>query len=355
MTDPVIPPQRRMDAVSVVIPTYNRARFIARTLRSVLGQTVAPVDVTVVDDESTDDTEAVCAEFAPSVRYVRQRNAGPSAARNRGIRESRGEWIAFLDSDDVWHPRKLEVQLAALSATGARWALSGCNRIDPDDAVVSGRSGWEAVFPVFSARHATPRQHFGGALERRTLQVDEEEYELFTGDAYELLFHGNFGLPSSAIVARSLIDEAGTWDEEFRAAQAEDTEFFHRLSAYAPVVVVADPLLDYRVGHASVMSAADLSPQIRGALRSLDRAVQLRPGAGDGVRRAYLSGRRRLQRRLAYMRLSLHDGRGAREALADGWRRDRSFSLGAAGILLASFLPPSALGAVHRIKRALRS
>ena len=100
--------------VSVVIPTYNRARVLPRAIDSALAQTVRPREIIVVDDGSTDETAARLSQcYADAVRIVRQENAGVSAARARGVAEAGGDWIAFLDSDDEWLPEKLAVQAAA--------------------------------------------------------------------------------------------------------------------------------------------------------------------------------------------------------------------------------------------------
>jgi glycosyltransferase involved in cell wall biosynthesis len=101
--------------ISVLIPVFNGARFLAAALESVAGQTHAALETIVVDDGSTDDSAAVAARFA-FARVVRQDNRGPGAARNRAFAEARGEHIAFLDSDDLWRPAKLEHQLAELAA-----------------------------------------------------------------------------------------------------------------------------------------------------------------------------------------------------------------------------------------------
>ena len=109
-------------SVSVVIPAYNRAKTIAYCLDSVCNQTVPPCEIIVVDDCSTDATVEVVNDYShlhPSVRcVVLERNSGAQAARNRGIVEARGEWIAFQDSDDEWLSGKLEKQIAALAAVG---------------------------------------------------------------------------------------------------------------------------------------------------------------------------------------------------------------------------------------------
>jgi glycosyltransferase involved in cell wall biosynthesis len=106
---------KRNPKVSVVIPTYNRAAKVGDTIESVLTQTVTDLEIIVVDDGSSDDTGKVLGEgFGDRIRYYAQANQGVSAARNNGIAEARGEWIAFLDSDDIWESEKLEWQFKAL-------------------------------------------------------------------------------------------------------------------------------------------------------------------------------------------------------------------------------------------------
>ncbi len=98
--------------VAVVIPAYNAEKLLPRALRSVLTQTVAPREVLVVDDGSSDGTSDVARSFGAPVRCIRQENAGAAAARNRGIAEATAEWIAFLDADDWWEPERLALGLA---------------------------------------------------------------------------------------------------------------------------------------------------------------------------------------------------------------------------------------------------
>ena len=100
------------DAISVVIPTYNRAHLIKESIQSVLDQTLQPYEIIVVDDFSTDNTEEVVNSFnSPLIKYIKnQRKKGANGARNTGILMAQGEFIAFHDSDDVWLPEKLELQ-----------------------------------------------------------------------------------------------------------------------------------------------------------------------------------------------------------------------------------------------------
>ena len=146
-------------SISVVIPAYNRAELIGETLRSLLNQTVPAAEIVVVDDGSTDSTaEVVESEFAafsrqfaanqpsaighlplPRLRLIRQENAGPGAARNRGLAESTGEFIHFFDSDDIAAPNKQEVQLRALQESGADIALGPWIKGRIDEETAGGR------------------------------------------------------------------------------------------------------------------------------------------------------------------------------------------------------------------------
>ncbi len=172
--------------VSVIVPSYNRSPWSGATLRSVLAQSTPVQELIVIDDGSTDDTAAVVSAFGASVRYVRQDNAGVSEARNYGARLATGEYLAFVDSDDLWHPRKLEAQLTALQQSGAQWSITGCDVIGLDDSVIPGHEGFEAVFPLFSDDRVSaeeffdhldhrPDEHGNAHRDRDEQQVQAEE------------------------------------------------------------------------------------------------------------------------------------------------------------------------------------
>jgi len=341
-------------SITVVVPTYNRAALLDVTLRSILAQTVSVGEIIVVDDGSTDETPSVCARQPKNVRYLRQENTGlPAFGRNRAIAEATGEWIAFCDSDDRWHPRKLEIQLAAIEATGAQWAVSGFGLIDPEGAPVPVEGlGFGREFPVFKQLKRTPADHFGRWLTKLVVNTPTGPVDVFAGDAFGMLFEGNVCLTSSAMVKRDLIARAGGYDPAF---MPEDTEFFHRLSAHAPVAIVMSALLDYRIGHASMMSVRDVAPFIQSALKSIDKAARLRPQLTPVERSAHRRGRARLRLGLAYQRLSSLDRTGARQAVVDGWRQGELLSARSLAILVASLLPSPALEALHSAKRGLRA
>jgi glycosyltransferase involved in cell wall biosynthesis len=102
-------------SISVVIPAFNASKYIAQTIKSVLQQTLPADEVLVIDDGSTDNTGAIAASFGSPVRVIRTPNSKLPAARNRGVKEAKGEWIAFVDADDLWADNKLERQMQELS------------------------------------------------------------------------------------------------------------------------------------------------------------------------------------------------------------------------------------------------
>jgi glycosyltransferase involved in cell wall biosynthesis len=105
-----------LSLISCVVPVFNGERYLAEAIESILNQTYRPIEIIVVDDGSTDGTAAVAARYGDRIRYVKQDNGGPPTARNLGLRMAAGDFVAFLDSDDLWHPEKLQRQMACFEA-----------------------------------------------------------------------------------------------------------------------------------------------------------------------------------------------------------------------------------------------
>lgn len=122
------------DLVSIIMPSYNTGRFIEETIRSVLVQTYENWELIIVDDCSTDDTDAVVATFTdPRIHYLKnEKNSGAAVSRNWALREANGRWIAFLDSDDLWHPEKLEKQIAFMAQNGYAFSYTNYSEINED-------------------------------------------------------------------------------------------------------------------------------------------------------------------------------------------------------------------------------
>ena len=133
------------DLVSIIMPSYNTGRFINETIKSVLSQSYSNWELIIVDDCSTDNTDEVVAPYLADgrIRYVKNdMNIGAAVSRNRALREAKGRWIAFLDSDDLWEPTKLEAQIAFMENNGYSFSYTAYCEIDessdPNGRVVSG-------------------------------------------------------------------------------------------------------------------------------------------------------------------------------------------------------------------------
>jgi len=339
--------------VSVVIPSYNRAEWLPATVQSVLAQTHPSTEILIIDDGSTDNTAEVCARFPAPVRHLRQSNAGVGAARNHGMREARGELIALLDSDDVWEPTKLEVQVALHRLRPEiGWSVTNAITIGLDGAVLSGRQGFERNFSLFDGLGVGAEEFFARWFERVELEAAGTRHVAWCGDAFAPLFLGNFTSPTCVLLARSLVRWVGGFDESFRLA--EETEYFHRVAARAPLGVITTPLFRWRVGQlVSLVSAQNVVTLIENALTSGDRAAKLRVPIAPAAQAAREQGRRRLLTDLAYTQLSIREGRAARAAVRDARRA------GASGMRLTlisalGMLPAPVLSVLHALKRRLR-
>jgi GT2 family glycosyltransferase len=204
--------------VSVVVPTHDRAGLLPRALASVRRQTFTDHEIIVVDDGSTDDTERVLRDLGVPLRYLRQRHAGVSAARNRGVAAARGEWIAFLDSDDEWLPEKLARQMAFIAARGG---VDACQTEE-----IWMRNGVR-VNP--GLRHRKP-----------------------SGDIFLPSLARCLVSPSAVVIRRTLLDAAGGFDEGLPAC--EDYDLWLRVAVGAPVHLVPELLTIRYAGHAGQLS-----------------------------------------------------------------------------------------------------
>jgi glycosyltransferase involved in cell wall biosynthesis len=339
--------------VSVVVPTYNRADRLKDTVASILAQTVQPAEVLIVDDGSRDDTARVCRDFPSPVRYLYRENGGSGAARNTGMLAAKGEYLAFLDADDVWEPTKLEVQLA-LHAAHPEIGWSATNHFTTDRAnqPLPGVQGFARDLPAFKAAGLEPEELFALAMTRSELVAAGGRHAAYTGDAFELSFYGNLVYPSCAMLHRSVMDRAGLFDETLRCAV--DTEYFHRVSAYAPIGIVMTPLFRWRRGPGeTIVSSANMEQLVRNGLLSIDRAAQLRR-LSSGAQTRYVESRRRLLLRLAYIELSNLNRAAARHTIRRAWAEGASVTPKALGIYGASLLPGAALRGLAQLKRRLR-
>lgn len=205
---------------SVVIPTYNYARFVTEAVASVLGQEYPHFEVIVVDDGSTDDTQAQLTPVMGRIRYIRQKNQGLSAARNAGIQAARGEYIALLDSDDAWHPRKLALQARYLADHPETGVLA-------TEHLLNLANGWPKV-----ADHGTPV---------RAYPLDE-------------LVMRSWFAPSSVVIRKESFNRVGPFDIGLRSV--EDRDMWIRIACHFPVQQLRVPLCWYRIHDANMSHEA---------------------------------------------------------------------------------------------------
>jgi len=204
---------------SIIIPTYNRAHTLMRALDSVVAQTDQDIDIIVVDDGSTDDTPTLVTSRYLNVTYINQHNRGVSAARNTGIKQAKGEWIALLDSDDAWHHSKLEQQFCELKKTNKR--ICHTNEI------------WY--------RHG-----------KRVNAMKKHEKRGGWIFQYNLPFCRIS--PSSVVIHRSIFEHVGLFNETLPAC--EDYDLWLRICAHYPVLYLDKPLTLKYGGHADQLSKA---------------------------------------------------------------------------------------------------
>lgn len=275
-----------MPDTSVVVPTYNRARLIRKTILSLLNQTLPPAQIIVVDDGSTDNTREVLREFAEKVEYVWQPNGGDGSARNTGLRMAKCEYVAFLDSDDLWLPNKLEIQRHDLESTGYAWTFSDVSIFSEEDLDVKG---------LYSEKAPKPQCGFVGP---------------------KLLF-GNFIASPSPLIRRAVFDQVGEFAVREELDAHADWDMWLRIAANHKLSYVPKVLAKYRVHAASKTKGATAYSAHINRRTVLERAVRLAPAVyapfyGDALALEFVRAGRAL--------LGTGDLQGARAAARDALR-----------------------------------
>ena len=226
--------------VSAIIPTYNNAQTLARAIDSALTQAFdGPWEIIIVNDGSTDHTAEIIAGYGGQVRSIEQSNAGAAAARNAGVRAAQGDYLAFLDADDEWTPRKLQVMTAVLEGS--------------PEAVLA-YSDFIAINPLGERSLKTP-MHGSPSLD-------------------DLLDHGFGFFPTVLLVRRTAFLECGGFSEEFHGAGFEDAFFALTAREREEFVHVNQPLALYYEAEPAITAV-----KYRNGLRVLARLVRDRYGA----------------------------------------------------------------------------
>jgi glycosyltransferase involved in cell wall biosynthesis len=229
----------RARGVSVIIPAYNYVQFLERAVRSAFAQQYRPIEVIVVDDGSTDGTPTLCsqlqAEFS-ELRYIRQANAGLSAARNTGIASATLPFVAFLDADDEWLPDMLATVMAGFASQPPSTPVVACNsyRVDPAGAPIGEKNTYPRGDRYFTAADILLKTRF---------------------------------MPSSAVARRAAFDFTGLFDTTLRSS--EDRDMWLRLAAvHGPIQYLDKPLVRIRRHGANMSRNAD---RMRQAMRCVLR------------------------------------------------------------------------------------
>ena len=210
---------KRNPLVSVIIPTYNRGWIIKEAIDSVLAQDYTEFELIVVDDGSTDHTSDVLDSYGDDIKVLFQKNKGVSAARNRGIAEASGKFIAFLDSDDLWLPQKLTVQIEFFNQT-------------PDALICQTEEVW-----IRNGLRVNPKKRH------------KKPSGMIFNPSLELCLVS----PSAVMIRRSLFGRVGKFDETLPAC--EDYDLWLRISCRFPVHLIDTPLIIKRGGHGDQLSS----------------------------------------------------------------------------------------------------
>jgi hypothetical protein len=312
--------------VSVVIPAWNAAAFVGEAIESARAQTWPHLEVIVVDDGSTDETPAALRRYddAPDVRVIRQDNAGPAAARNRGVEAGRGEFIAFLDADDLWRPTKVRKQLDAFRRNpklGLVYTLYDCSIRDE-------RGQW--------VEDTSRNRRYAGRQD-----------ELCRGWCFrQVVEHAFIALPS-VLIPRPVLDRVGLFDTGLTTA--EDRHLYARIARRYPIDYVDEELVTVRRHGANLSGDPGVDPQTFDFFRKIAQMFpDCAPRRAPWMRQALA----RIGRETGFDSLYQGQMRHARRAL---WQacRYRPTRLSNWLLLLAALLPGCALRAIRSLKRRL--
>lgn len=270
---------------SVIIPAYNSARTLGRAIESVLAQTWPAHEIIVVDDASSDGTGEVAAAFGTRIRYLRrEQNEGVSAARNYGVDQTTGDWLAFLDADDWYFPDRLRLHAEWIAEDDTLDFLTGDYEYRDDSGVLLGLS---------MNQHASGRMMRRKAGREPRVVMQDSEFEAFVAD--------HFGDTHTISVSRSLFLRAGGYPLGFKVC--EDVHLLARIVALSSRAgVICQPMGVYLIHGASATRRDPVAAQRENVRTLLDlkaRAGDFPPAVRRGVMRRLRNGRLNLGYALA--------------------------------------------------------
>lgn len=305
--------------VSVIIPTYNRARLLPEAIDSVLAQTYGDHEIIVVDDGSTDNTLSLLEQYGKQITLLRQENRGygGSYARNLGIQHARGALIGFLDSDDRWLPHKLEAQVAALDHDpNLMWVYCDCEFFDSKS---------------------------GAKLYRQSRQ-----HQLRQGDILQPLFVRNFIPSVTPLVRREVFNYVGLF---WPTPKATDWDMWLRIASRFPVGLTPDVLAQMRIHAEQLTSDITGERSMQSTLSVMRRAVlrdpeRLAPYEAQATANLYLAAGMLLARQ-ARLRDARRLFREARRATPTEWKPMLFW--------LSTFVGPAGMRVAVNARRRIRA
>lgn len=307
-----------MPLVSVIIPTYNREKYVVEAIESVLVQTYKNLEIIVVDDGSTDGTEKILEPYRDRVVYIYQENQGPSAARNTGIRRANGQFIAFLDSDDLWLPEKLEVQVAYMET-------------NPEVGLVHTGKLHREERPT-------------GPILKEWPYAEQSR----SGHIFPEMFLGPAVLTPTVVARRECFDVAGLFDEDLTFG--EDHHLFLRIARHFPIGYINKPLVIIRFHDTNITKKDRFQTLLRTA-HAFEKLLQNNPEIvdelGAGIVRRGLFNRHFV---LAYDLFDKGNARAARPYFARCIRLQPGH-WPSYGYYLTSFLPHLWVNWMRQLKR----
>jgi glycosyltransferase involved in cell wall biosynthesis len=311
--------------VSVIIPVYNCEAFIAQAIESVMAQTYSSLEIIVIDDGSTDGTADIVRTYSAPVRYVRQPHLGVAAARNRGIGTASGDFIAFLDADDVWLPEKLELQMEYFSKHDECGLIyTDMGTFDESGIVHASVKSWLKMSPP-------------------------------SGRIFKQLFVETLFAADSVVFRKACLARTGPFDESLLVG--EDYDMWLRIAWHFQVAYLDKPLVKYRQ-HQNMTTrrlGTALVDGIPWELRVIKKILDLYPEANEELGNATV--RKRFARPFFFLgvdRLSEGQHRQARSFFSRALRH-WPLNLRCQLLLLATFLTPKQLSQIrdsyHRLCR----
>jgi glycosyltransferase involved in cell wall biosynthesis len=225
--------------VSVIIPTFNRANLLLKTVQSVLAQTYQDFEIIIIDDGSRDNTENIISDYSPKIRYLKQENAGLNFSRNRALALAQGEYIATLDDDDIWLDYKLALQVELLDKfDNIGFTYSNFHILKSDNIrIPDGLSSWLLEPIDWSALFKDTYNYKDLSLKSPIPDASSDDIQVHVGDIYHVSLFSPQVLPSTAIFRRSLLPDdirfiehdsiCGDWDFFTRLSKAHQAVFLN--------------------------------------------------------------------------------------------------------------------------------